>query len=279
MTLLPRLAGVRGGLIAIAGGTALGQVVALAASPVLSRLYSPADFGAFSVGVALVLVLGTVSTLRYELAIPLADEARAHSLVALTTAIVVAMGASALAVSLFAGREITHLLHRPALRPWLWSVPVSAVLFSLYTVLNQLAIRRKDFAAVGRRNLLQGCSLVLFQIGLGVSGLGAGGLLAGFGAGQAVGVVSLFSGAGLRSVTAKAGRSLENVLRVARRYRRFPLLLAPAALLNMIGLQLPVVLVSSFYGGEAAGWFGLAQRVLAPSLDLGGYRRLAGLLC
>ena len=39
----------RKGALAILAGTAGGQVLALAAAPVLTRLYSPSDFGVFTV--------------------------------------------------------------------------------------------------------------------------------------------------------------------------------------------------------------------------------------
>lgn len=267
---MSRFEGVRGGLLAIAGASALGQVVALAASPILSRQYTPTDFGAFSVAVAIVLSVGTVATLRLELAIPIADEEGAHGLVLLAAAAAAVVSGAGMLAVLLGGDRVVQLLHQPALGPWLWAVPVSALLFSLYAVLNQLAIRRKDFAAVGRRNLAQNCSTVLFQVGFGAVGLGAGGLISGFGAGQGVGVLALLRGSRLASPDARAGRSRHTLGAVARRYRRFPMVLAPAAVLNMAGLQLPVVLMSTFFGSQVAGWFGMSQRVLALPITLIG---------
>jgi len=57
---------------------------------------------------------------------------------------------------------------------------------------------------------------------------------------------------------------------VASRYRRFPLLLMPAGVVNTAGLYLPVLLVAATYGATAAGWLGFTQRVLALPVTLIG---------
>src|SRR3989344_9488348 len=52
-------------------GTFIGQAITLISSPILTRLYSPIDFGYFAVFVAIVSVLLIVATGQYELAITL----------------------------------------------------------------------------------------------------------------------------------------------------------------------------------------------------------------
>jgi len=44
----------------------------------------------------------------------------------------------------------------------------------------------------------------------------------------------------------------------------------PAGLLNVLGLQLPVILVAYQYGSQVAGWFGLTQRVVGLPVTLIG---------
>ncbi len=53
------------------GGAAVGQVLLLLASPVVSRIYTPEDFGAFGVYLSLVAFFAAIASLRLELAIPL----------------------------------------------------------------------------------------------------------------------------------------------------------------------------------------------------------------
>jgi O-antigen/teichoic acid export membrane protein len=61
-----------------------------------------------------------------------------------------------------------------------------------------------------------------------------------------------------------------NLLVTFRRFRRFPLLLAPAGLLNTAALQAPVLIMSHAYGVGTAGVLALTQRLLAlPMIILG----------
>lgn len=67
----------------LAGGTALGQGLAVLASPFLTRLCTPSGFGVLSAYTAIFSILVVVASLRYELAIPLPedDETAANLLV------------------------------------------------------------------------------------------------------------------------------------------------------------------------------------------------------
>jgi O-antigen/teichoic acid export membrane protein len=268
---LGKLQGSRRGVVTILSGTAVGQGMALVAAPLLSRLFDPRDFGIFAIISALAVTAGTVAALRFELAIPLPEaEQHAQSLTAIalgTSLLTGAIGAAAIAIF---GDHIASAFNQPDLMPWLWFAPITATVMGGYLTLNQLAIRHQRYGAVGRRNLLQSVTLVLAQLGLGGAGVRPGGLVIGFGLGQFAGFLSLFPGASLRGATARAGRSRANLRAVARRYRRFPLYLGPAGLLNALGLQLPLLLIAYWYGSEIAGWLGMTQRVLALPVTLIG---------
>lgn len=268
--LLQRVSPNRRGVVSIVGGTAIGQIFALGASPVLSRLYGPEEFGSFAVLSALVLTFGTVAALRLELAVPLPErEEEAHSLVATGAVAALCFSAVGTAVVGIAGTRISSAFHQPGLMPWLWIVPASSSVMSIYMLLNQLAIRHRRFSSIGRRNALQSSTTVLAQLLGGLSSL-RGGLIFGLGLGQLVGAISLTAGAGLRTDAARQGRRRDRMIASLSRYRRFPLYLGPSGLLNVLGQQLPVLLIAYWFGAQVAGWLGLTQRVLALPVTLVG---------
>jgi O-antigen/teichoic acid export membrane protein len=142
----------RRGVLAIAGGAAGGQFVAIAASPVLTRLYTPGDFGVFAVLIAITVTLGSIAALRYELAVllPASDrEALSLVFVGLISATVIAVLGTA-AVALL-GPEVAGAFSQAALMPWLWFVPAMSALMASYLLMNQLAVRQRRYAASGRR--------------------------------------------------------------------------------------------------------------------------------
>src|SRR5688500_7777563 len=60
-------------VLSLTSATVIGQAVPMLATPLLSRLYSPADVGLYSTFSALLAVVIVVSSARYELAIALPD--------------------------------------------------------------------------------------------------------------------------------------------------------------------------------------------------------------
>ena len=53
----------------LVSGTIVAQVIAVLASPILSRLYSPEQFGEYAIFITIVGLLSTISSLSYEMAI------------------------------------------------------------------------------------------------------------------------------------------------------------------------------------------------------------------
>jgi O-antigen/teichoic acid export membrane protein len=55
----------------VSAGSAVGQGLLIVSAPVLTRLYTPADFGVLAVYVSILSILAVAATLRYEMAITL----------------------------------------------------------------------------------------------------------------------------------------------------------------------------------------------------------------
>jgi O-antigen/teichoic acid export membrane protein len=259
------------GFLAIFAGTATGQLLAILASPLITRLFSPSDFGILSIVSALALTVTPLASLRFELAIPLArDGVPVRALIGLAMSAVLISLVLGTLLLVVASVFCDDLSMEPQLRNWLWVVPALASSMALFQILNVLAIRQARYTAIARRNILQASTMIAVQLLAGLLGYRVGGLLGGLLVGQVVGTVSLLSGAHLlerrrrpRLTAGELGSSL-------RRYKKFPLLLAPAGFLNSLGVQAPLLLIAYWYGGAAAGWFGLTQRVLAvPAMLVG----------
>ena len=59
------------GMATLALGSGMAKIIGLLSIQVLTRIYSPEDFGLLSVFTAMLLILTPLMTLRYELAVPL----------------------------------------------------------------------------------------------------------------------------------------------------------------------------------------------------------------
>jgi O-antigen/teichoic acid export membrane protein len=259
------------GVAVVAGGTAIGQLITLLALPVVTRLYSTADFGVLAVFTSFLLVLLSVASLRYELTISLApDDRTAANVLVLCLALVLGVAVVAGLVVVAFGDQIVDATNTPQLAPYLFLLPLGLVGAGAYQALSYWAVRGHAFRLLARTKISQQVGLVTIQIGGGLVFAGPVGLLAGYVAGWTGGTSTLALDAwrrhreGLRSVTVAGMRA------VAARYRSFPVYSTGSALLNNVGTFVPAVLLAAFYDASVAGLFALSQRVLAaPMLLLG----------
>jgi len=253
----------------LAGGTAAGQLIVIAASPILTRLYTPEDFGLLAVYAGILGILGVIANLRYQLAIPLPDsDEDAASIAALSLLVVVLITVlAAIAVWLF-GAELVHLLNTPALETYLWLVPVGIFLVGIYQTLQYWALRTKLFSIIAKTKMVQSASVAGIQI-IGAA-LGPVALLGGRTLGQAAVNLSLWKG--IKSTLPAQGGSVnvKSILAMALKFKQFPLFSSWAGLLNASGSQVPPLFFAALFGPAAAGGYMLAQRVINMPLSVIG---------
>jgi O-antigen/teichoic acid export membrane protein len=237
--------------------------------PVLTRLYTPADYGALAVYASTLTILLVLATLRYETAIPLPeDESVAGSLLVLSVVILLVLSASLGLLVRFAGDAFVAAAKVPPLRPYLWLIPLGFFGAGMYQLLSYWAIRRRAFGRIARTRMTQGFGQVLAQIGLGLAGVGPAGLLIGD-------VVGRVAGGGSLALLATRERPRLSVTRAslasaAARYRRFPLLMTWSGLFNVGSVQLPSILFSAAFGAAAAGLYAISFKMLVlPTMLVG----------
>jgi O-antigen/teichoic acid export membrane protein len=208
-----------------------------------------------------------VASLRYELAIPLpVEDQDASHIVVLSLLIVFTFVVAASFMAFFFAQPICDLLGVPKLGPYFWLLPIGILFGGGYKVLNYWAIRTKSYQLIARTRIKQSLATLLIQL----AGFNAGGisLLIGQASGQGVGSLALAKGA--LSNSAFKHINCASVGRVAKRYRKFPILSTWEGLANAAGAQLAPLLFASLFGAGAAGLYALAHRILSIPMTLVG---------
>lgn len=253
----------------IAGGTVIAQAVGILTIPIVSRIYSPADYGIMAVYASVIAILGELSGFRYYLAIPLPkDERYAKALVVLSLGLQIAFVALLAILLFFAGEYLLTKLSIPELIPYRALIPIGLLATGTYLVLTQWAIREKLFSTIARTKITQSFSGTVAKIGLGLLGVRPLGLLIGTIVAQGGGITTLS-----RSLLKKKGvpkPERGDVRRVMLRYRNFPLFGTWAGLVNTLGWQIVPVLLVVFYNTQVAGLVAMAQGLLQlPAVFIG----------
>lgn len=256
-------------VLTLAAGTGLAQVIVVLSAPVLTRLYSPADYGLFSVATSIMSILIAVTCLRYEFSLPLPrEDETAANLLALAFLVNLAMSLVAFVALWLTGGWIESVLGAGALGPWIVLIALGQFGGGAVSILGTWAIRTKTFSEIAAMRMTQAIALVTVQVTLGVAGFGIPGLLAGDVAGRISGSGRLARSAWRTNAAAFRRVSRAGMAAGARRYVRFPLFSSPSALLNVLGLRLPLLAIVALFDASAAGRYALADRVSSIPLTL-----------
>ena len=256
-------------------GATIAQAVPIAVSPILTRLYSPKEFGILTVFASLTAIFGSIASMRYELAVMLPeDEEDAINIGALG---IVVAGAISIAlfvlVCIFCG-PISHLLSNEKvssdqIAPWLFLVPFSVFLVGLFNVLNYVNNRRKHYRDIATAGVHKSLTLATTQISLGLLSVGAGGLITGQFFGLIANTLRL-SRTTLRIPNLRSIINWKSMRRTGKRYRDFPFFSAPAILANTSSVNATNILISTFFSHATLGQYSMTQRMLGlPSQLIG----------
>src|SRR5690606_3772448 len=175
----------------MAGATAGGQLIVLLSLPILTRLYTPEEFGAFATFAGISGLFVVIAALRYELAIPLPKaDRRAVYLVALSVSVIVAV-ALASGMLWLPLRNVVKLVDEApgALVAALMAISVFAA--GLYQALGYWLVRKSKFGVIALTRIQQGIVGNGVQIVFGLFGGGVLGLIVGQILGQDAGIVRL----------------------------------------------------------------------------------------
>jgi len=255
----------------LVGGTAAGQAIALIATPVLTRLYSPAEFGLLALVIGFLNVAGVIVTLRYELPVPSATTARGADRIVTLALIAAVPGSIAAAIVLYSLIRWNVLSY--AVLPWWTPLAAAPMLLAAaaFTVSRAWAIRAHRFGDVSRLLIAQGSGRAVVPIvwRIGIGG-GLAGLLAGEIVGRLVGCGRLLRIAWPRLRPWLRTSRVKHLWSEARRNWQMPIIAVPSALLDVLGISLPSILLANEFGTKEAGLFLLVQRLIFLPITLVG---------
>jgi O-antigen/teichoic acid export membrane protein len=252
-------------ILTMVTGTALAQAIPLLVSPLLTRLYTPADFGVLSAVVAAAGILSVVSTLRYELAIVLPkDEAGAANLAAIALAAMVALCITTTILIAGFPDAAHHILSRAS--SYALVVPLLTALLSFSQLLSTAANREREYVTIATGSVLQQIVAALFSIGAGFAALPVNGLIVGRLSGYAIACVYYVRR--LASILERWVGLVERpkLFEEATTYRQFPFFNVPYSLVGSISREFLILAFTAMHQAEAAGYYGLARSVLTAPI-------------
>lgn len=255
----------------LAGGSAVSKLITLASLPVLTRLYSPDDFGALGMFLAGVTLLIPLATLQYNHAIPVPRTDAVASMLAMLAMISSVVSSALLLVLLFfTAGCIFPVFGIEALVPYYWLFPLGALATGLHSVAKMWHTRKRRYNLLMVQEAAQSGVGNGLKLILGVVALQPLGLLLGQIAQMSSGLLFISCGfvRDLRQSIRHMNRA--RLKRLACQYATFPLYRAPSQMISSLGMHMPVLFIAPIYGLGTAGQFSLAMTAIAMPVNLIG---------
>lgn len=265
------IANVFSNMAILTGGNIAARVIEVLTIPIISRIYTPKDFGVLAVYASTLSLLDPLATFRYSMTIPLPRNNRtAINLVFLCLAIQVLLALVTGAILLFAGKMIFSLLSMQQLVPYWWLLPLGILCLGTYETFTYWATRIKAFGPIAKTKVSQSFFSAAIKIGMGIGGIKPFGLLLGHLASQVCGVFLLVRKFKETPFTFKETVTLQKIVFFAKRYKKFPIYQIPSRFLLSLAVQMPIFYFSAIFGADVAGLFGMAVSVIAVPMQLFG---------
>ena len=255
----------------LAGGTGFAQFIPILISPILTRLYSPADFGLLGLFTSFVSVFVVMAAWGYNKGIMLPKTQQEG--VNLTFLSILASFISAgflLIVFIIFNDPVSQLVNNKSIGKWLYLVPLVVFFRAVYDGLSFWLNRNKDYKPIASSKVGVRITSSGGQIGGGILKMGSMGLIGSVALGSAVGTGLLITRTVRKNKDLFKSISLDKMKYLARRYQKFPKFTMPSSLLNSFSLQVPVFILSGFFAETIVGLYVLAHRILSMPIQVLG---------
>ena len=234
------------------------QVIGLVVYPILSRMYAPEDFGLLNLFISIGNVLVVLSLVDYYYAIVLPKQERHAVALVHVSSLALLITVALVALSVTLASPISALFKSPELEQYYWIMPIYVLTMGTWNILNYWYIRQKQFGQISQYLMSQSALSAGGKIGMGYAGVLQGGMI------YAVVVAPLLSL--VTSIVRNFRGCLQPLLRISKsdiveqskQYRNFPCFVLPRSFLNVLAGQLPILLLTPFFGAKYVGLLSMA---------------------
>jgi O-antigen/teichoic acid export membrane protein len=250
-------------------GTTIAQAIPIAISPILTRIYTPEDFGLLALYMSLLMIFGNIVAGKYELAIliPKNNNDAKHIVVYSIILSFIVSFILFLLVFIF-NNEIMKVLDNIEIKVWLYILPLNIFIISTISILYYWNNRTKHYRKLSNNQILQSSIQGSSNLIIGTFYKINGGLLLGTILGGLSSLLYLI----LKTKADFIGFKFYKLKAISliKKYIKFPKFMLPSGLLENFSSQLPIILLSSFFGSAIVGFYFLSQRLVKLPVALIG---------
>ena len=248
----------------VSSGTVIAQIIPILLYPVLSRLYTPADFGIYAFAISIGMCVASLAASQYNHAVIIEnDEKCVKNIVNLATVVsfcIVLLFTIILCVTKF---YFQFPFFEKLTGAW-FLLPLYALFMGLNSTLLRWNNRNKFYSIISKGRIIASVFTIIIQIGITIIfNASPTFLLLGMVLGQFFSFLYMFySSSNLWNGIVKVS-SLFYIKNLAIKYKNFLLFTSLSDFLNIFINQLPIVMLTKLVGVSQTGQFAFSNKLLA----------------
>lgn len=250
------------GTIKLISGSTVSQVIALATAPIITRLFTPYDFGIYGIVMTVGTWITSFACLGYFQAIPLArSKGEMSSIILLSLIITSVLFPVSFLVPLLIGKNIAAWLDAPHAYLYFYFIPLFFLANSLDSMLGSTLARESMFGISAIRNFvtvnISRIFTIIWGVVLGSSAIGL--IICNL---SGLGISIIIAAIVLWPIISNAGKTKKRINYVAKKHKQFPTVQMWNWLLAATSKSFPVLILGYYFGPVNVGLFVYARSII-----------------
>lgn len=256
-------------ILKLMSGEGIGRVIGFMATPFITRLYTPFDFGILAVFVSLCALSYPFCTLRYTLAIPLHSNEKVGINSLAACLFILAINTLVISIAfVFFHSQILSLFSSENIDAFWYFVPLAFFFQGITEVLSYYSTRYRDFSIIARVTVVQKAIGAAAKIVLGLLHAHVIGLLIGNILAESGGLTLYMRAYWKRLKEGARYVTRQKIGFVLKRYIDFPLYRLPSQILLTASGSLPILYFAWHFGTGTTGRISLAITMLSVPVTI-----------
>lgn len=244
-------------------GTSIAQAIPIAISPILTRIYTPNDFGIYALYMSLASILSVIGTGRYELSLLLPKkDSDAFGLLTFSLFLSLIFSIFVFILILVFNSQIVSLLGNPNIKYWLYFIPLSIFFTGLFQTLSYWSNRKNIYSTIAKGRVSQSSGTAISNLILSMNSVNGKGLIFGNIIGRFIGSFYMLASNFSEDKVRVNSLNKIKILALAKKYIIFPKFNTSHAVLNIFSSKSPIFILTSFFSTASIGLYSLAERII-----------------
>ncbi|OMP66629.1 lipopolysaccharide biosynthesis protein [Domibacillus epiphyticus] len=251
-------------------GTFVSQLIPIASAPILTRLYTPDEFGVLALFLSIGSILSVFANFKFDAAIMSAKNKKEEYLLKhLSLVTTLLFSILLLLVTILFHESIVNLVKLEDLNYYIFILPLFVLFVGLFQLYTYTANKEGKYKSIAYSKINKNLSMTLIQLIFGFFAKGSFGLIIGTLSGFLLGLLNIVPRK--RVLENKHKYDFDTYKETIKAYKEFPLLSTGSAFIDKLSVEMPTIFLSNFYTSLQVGYFDLIRRTIAGPLSIISY--------